>query len=1019
MRNPTNPADGRTWTSAGAPAWLALLLALGSACAETPPDPAANLRLPLGLTRIERPDPRRADIYVADAEAESVRVLQVFGGGRNFLRGPAAFSATGISAPGYPTQVAAAARGSGARVFSLAPGQAVLHALVTEEADFASSTVLSTSRPAQVRVGTIVLTGDRQRFIDADPLQRAANGSYSPPVVALQDAFGPVVDGFTTVALAVVDEARPVFDGEILPFEGVVDTRPLLALSGSGPDGGGRLIAFDVRTITPGAITKNIETTRQRAEDNAQTGLPTEAEFRNELERLLPSDRFVASCPFVVDTSTSPRRVIADPGAIGIDVQAGLAVADVSTALAHLESLFDGSVLSVDTATRSVARQHRVTDLLAGPPAIEPVGEVDVGGAAFRAVAFGDQGAVVLRADRPALVALDCRSGTCERVTTRFPALRSFEDEEVTAALEEVPEGVLLTRAPPAVTGAFGSVDFDGEPLVLRVRREASYRAFPVDERDAEGGILSLVHLDAEATFVVGTIDDLRVATLEGLFGASNDEDNPLVVPEPRVDQVFERRVIVQRGESDLLYPEQGIQLASSATATEEWDVDVLAPRTVIGGPGCLRRDDVSRQLGFVFDDDRVDTVEDTFMGCFPDDSGYQDEFVPRQVRNRFSLDPLIPPEDDCAIDADPVTVDTTYRVTYRGALLRAGSDVAVTAVDDATVQLEFPRDLDAFGLREGDRVDLHLSCLYPDPDTFAELQDDRLERSYLGARVVRAPGLRTLIVSTDGATSDSFFAPTGTPPEGEPRSAEAIPLTSCQLPPPAAETSRRVELTAFDIELYPPEDQEVAVLTRETEGGFMLNTFARCPITSDPGGGQQVRFDDSCQADLPIRFTWSAPTGFRCLDTSGTRVTSTIRREVEQSFREFELIEADVELLFSPDDLGRPCTSSAQCGPGRRCAGQSGSCPGQCEPWCTTNNCYALWTQRACDSLEVRVNGARPIELELSGSTDGTPGATIPGESLYVPEDRLFLHSFPGARNLRGVELDPSVGSVTGTFID
>lgn len=958
-----------------------------TACAEAPPEPATNLRLPLALTRIARPSEDegfsgrgRADVFVADAEADAVRVLQLSGAADFFLRGPAVYAATGISAPGYPTEVAAAARGTGDRVFAMAPGLSVLHALQVEPAPFQATTV-DPGRPPQIRIGTIVLEGPRERFANdaVDPLRR----DYIPPVIALRDAFPSLdLEGFTPVDVVVLDE-DPVARPEGFDRAPVVDTRVLVAFSRPGdPGAGGRLLVFDVRTAGAGAVATS--TTSDRVVDA--------------VDAWFPPDRFVRDVRVTASEPSSERETeVRDLGGVALDVAAGVTVVELDAAVRHLELLFDGSILATDTATSSVVRQYAASGLGA-PPALTLTASVAVGGAAHRAVAYGDEGAVVLRADRAALVALDCRAGPCARVDRDFEQLRSFGADQTSL---DVPAGVLLTRSPSAVTGAFGRDDADGDPLDLfSLRASVLYRVFPIRGRDLfddelQGGVLSLVHEDAVTSFVVGAIDDLRVATLDGLFGRGPEDDaGQLVVPEPRVDEVFERRVMLEEGE---LYPERN-------------GFDVLQPRTRIGGEGCLRPEGFQDELDNVFADDRIDASEsppnppDDFLGCFPNANDFSRDFVPRQVQNRFQLvqgdTQPGPQQDGCDIEADPVIGDTTYRATYRGALLRAGADVQVDVVEErdgiTTLDLEFPTDLDRFDVTEDDVIDLHLRCLTPtedDPDVF---ESERTEFTLLEADITDV-GRQNLIVRVGVPTSTtaSFWAPD--PRTNTDELTRVADLIECS--GPLSQREGRRELRVFDLEVYPAPDREVAVLTRESEAGAILETFARCPVQSGV-----VHFDERCARDLPIRFTWEAVEPFDCRLVEGTRVPPSERRDDERE--------------IPADELGRPCTSSGQCGTGRTCVGRAGACPGQCEPLCATSACFAQWRQRVCDGLELRVTGARPVQVDLSASTDGAPGAVIPADSVYAPESRGFIHSFPGARNLRRVRL-PAGRSVRQEVID
>jgi len=973
------------------------LAAWGLGCAETPPDPATNLRLPLDLepiARLDEDDRPRADVFVADAEAQGVRVLQYRGLRTGFLRAPSVLQTTSVSAPGYPTDLSAAVDGTGERLFALAPGQSVLHALSVEPTSFEQN--FDADRPRQVRAGTIVLAGPRDAF--SDPLRR---GSLVPPFVALRDAgFQLDLDDRAPVGLVVIDEARverppglplprdPLTGDELdpPPASSVVDSRVLMSFTDAGgARSGSRLVVFDVRSATPGAL---------RASTSTDASIPTADDI---VDAWFPVDRFVRHAPISLQN---------DNGAIAIDVESSSAVFDVDVPIRHLERLADGTILATDTATNAVVRQLEISGL-GTEPAIAQTASVALGGSAHRTVAFGSQGAVALRADRSALVALDCRAGDgpsaalgrCRRVSERFEALRSFdEDDEVL----EVPPGVLLLREPSAVTGAFGARDEDGDPLVLsEVRSGVQYRVFPLDDVEADGGgIVSLVHEDSVASFVVGSIDDLRVATLENLVGT---DDEGLVEPDPRVDEVFERRVVVRNDAIAGVSPD---------------GFDVLDERTRIGGE-CLRPAEFLPELRTVYGE-RIENLADgegsddsSFLGCFPDDEVFDEDFVPRHVRNRFDFDETPPQQTSCDIEADPVTRDTIYRASYRGAVLRGGTDVVVdgdpaprpedAGCDGAVVELEVPASLDAFDVREGDRADVHFRCLVPEEADTTSFRDDRIELTAREGEVL-AVSRRTMRVCVPEASTVVYAAPDGELPVAAPPLEPFAGIFAACQSAAIAETDEGIQernlgprrLEIFDFEVYPA-DPEVAVLSRESEGGEILGTLARCPVESGPDGGAQVRFDVSCRPDLPIRFTWVAPNGFsfrRVLDGPEPPAPPRDRRE------------AGVEREVPADELGRSCTSSAECGRGRTCVGRSSDCPGQCEPLCTSNSCFALWSVRVVDTLELRVNGARSILVNLSASRDGTPGASVPRDSLYIPQQRGFLHSFPGARNLRQINL-------------
>jgi hypothetical protein len=120
---------------------LTALLLLSAACSDEPPVASANLRHPSGMVYLERSitdTSTRADLYIADAEAEGVRVRQFFRGiDENgaayvidtFVPSEAIFIPLVISAPGFPEEISPAVySGAGtprASLYALAPAGVV------------------------------------------------------------------------------------------------------------------------------------------------------------------------------------------------------------------------------------------------------------------------------------------------------------------------------------------------------------------------------------------------------------------------------------------------------------------------------------------------------------------------------------------------------------------------------------------------------------------------------------------------------------------------------------------------------------------------------------------------------------------------------------------------------------------------------------------------------------------------------------------------------------------------------
>lgn len=119
----------------------ALLLLWSSACSDEPPVASANLRHPSGLVYLERSftsTSTRADLYIADAESEGVRVRQFFRGFDEnkaaytvdtFVPSEAIYIPLVISAPGFPEEISpavwTAAGVTRASLYALAPAGVV------------------------------------------------------------------------------------------------------------------------------------------------------------------------------------------------------------------------------------------------------------------------------------------------------------------------------------------------------------------------------------------------------------------------------------------------------------------------------------------------------------------------------------------------------------------------------------------------------------------------------------------------------------------------------------------------------------------------------------------------------------------------------------------------------------------------------------------------------------------------------------------------------------------------------
>ncbi|MBI4820290.1 MAG: hypothetical protein HY791_28755 [Deltaproteobacteria bacterium] len=143
--------------------WM-MLGALAFACADEPPPPSGSFARPSGLAYVERePESgaKRADIFVADSEAEGVRVVQLRqrldeAGApvdeHTLVPGLAALFPIAVSAPGFPTRLAISSDGN--RLFVLAPAKSSIHVLDVRPLPYGAS---AAQTDALVRLGTIDL----------------------------------------------------------------------------------------------------------------------------------------------------------------------------------------------------------------------------------------------------------------------------------------------------------------------------------------------------------------------------------------------------------------------------------------------------------------------------------------------------------------------------------------------------------------------------------------------------------------------------------------------------------------------------------------------------------------------------------------------------------------------------------------------------------------------------------------------------------------------------------------------
>lgn len=147
---PLRRVRSRAWPGASRLGGAGLLLAsmLAAGCDSEVPEPAASLRRPSALAYAARTSttgafPRRADLFLADSEAQGVRLVQLLqdvdAAGIPFDRlsfapAPSVFFPLLIPAEGFPIDLALSADST--RLFALSPLEKRLHVLDVEEIAF-------------------------------------------------------------------------------------------------------------------------------------------------------------------------------------------------------------------------------------------------------------------------------------------------------------------------------------------------------------------------------------------------------------------------------------------------------------------------------------------------------------------------------------------------------------------------------------------------------------------------------------------------------------------------------------------------------------------------------------------------------------------------------------------------------------------------------------------------------------------------------------------------------------------
>jgi hypothetical protein len=173
---------------------LAALVAAAPACSNTPPDATGVMERPAGLLVVPRTEKVREDLFIADSEAQGVRLQQfklLDGVVRQaFALAPAVFFPLVIPARGFPTELALAPGQDRLHVLSPAwidpAGDAVgaLHVLeieVTEEIEARAST------PSNVPLGSVSLSALGLRGIPVDVEVLTASAGVDRVAVLIDD----------------------------------------------------------------------------------------------------------------------------------------------------------------------------------------------------------------------------------------------------------------------------------------------------------------------------------------------------------------------------------------------------------------------------------------------------------------------------------------------------------------------------------------------------------------------------------------------------------------------------------------------------------------------------------------------------------------------------------------------------------------------------------------------------------------------------------------------------------------
>ncbi|MBI2373098.1 MAG: hypothetical protein HYV07_03785 [Deltaproteobacteria bacterium] len=180
-------------------ALFAFVAMIPAACQDEPPPPTGSFLRPAGLAYVERTKGVLADLFVADSEAEGVRVVQLRRSEgeegpvdeHTIVPAPAALFPLAMRAPGFPTRLALS--DDAVRLYALAPAANAIHVLDVRPVPFGAS---ASETDALVSLGTVELdTIGLGGFVAADLITLPGPASIDRLAIA-----GSSIDGTGMVA---------------------------------------------------------------------------------------------------------------------------------------------------------------------------------------------------------------------------------------------------------------------------------------------------------------------------------------------------------------------------------------------------------------------------------------------------------------------------------------------------------------------------------------------------------------------------------------------------------------------------------------------------------------------------------------------------------------------------------------------------------------------------------------------------------------------------------------------------